>query len=400
MSSPVRIKPDPSFVRELQASGGDSVKKCYQCATCSVACPLSPSENPYPRKEMVWAQWGLKDKLMNDIDVWLCHNCGTCSDLCPRGARPGDTLAAIRNMTYRKLVGPAIIGEWMSSCKGLPFLILIPAVLYGFLWVLLHGFSLPEGDIVFGKLFPGDYTIDPIFGLVALFVLFTFYKGITNIWKSFKGLPETFRIGEKYEKPSLIQAVIDVVRYEIVTHRKWNECGKDNSERFKGHWSILFAFVALGVVTSVVAVAHWGSKVPGLHWLHEVGATPMHLWNPVKILAVAGMVLGLYGLTLLTRRRLTQDTGKSASSYYDWYLLGVIWAVFVTGTAAFLLRMAGVAELAYPVYYVHLISVFMLIAYLPWSKLGHLVYRTTALVYARMTGRLPLAHVEDKIFEI
>jgi len=85
MSSPVRIQPDPSFVRELQASGGESVKKCYQCATCSVACPLSPSENPYPRKEMVWAQWGLKDKLMSDIDVWLCHNCGTCSDLCPRG---------------------------------------------------------------------------------------------------------------------------------------------------------------------------------------------------------------------------------------------------------------------------------------------------------------------------
>ena len=50
MSSPVRIQPDPSFVRELQAAGGESVKKCYQCATCSVACPLSPPENPYPAR--------------------------------------------------------------------------------------------------------------------------------------------------------------------------------------------------------------------------------------------------------------------------------------------------------------------------------------------------------------
>jgi len=399
MSSPVRIKPDPSFVRELQASGGDCVKKCYQCATCSVACPLSPSENPYPRKEMVWAQWGLKDKLMNDIDVWLCHNCGTCSDLCPRGARPGDTLAAIRNMTYRKLVGPTIIGAWMSSSKGLPFLILIPAILYGLIWIL-RGVGIPDGDIVFGKLFPGDFFIDPIFGLVAVFVVVTFIRGIMNIWKSFKTLPETFRIGEPYKKPSLIQAIIDVVRYEIVTHRKWNQCGKDNSERFKGHWTLLFAFVALAIVTALVAIGHWGSLLPGLHWIHPMGITPMHMWSPVKILAMVGMLLGLYGLTMLTRRRLNQDASKSASSYYDWYLLGVIWAVFVTGTASFLLRLTGVAGLAYPVYYLHLISVFMLIAYLPWSKLGHLVYRTTALVYARMSGRLPITRVEDKIFEI
>ncbi|MBF0482903.1 MAG: heterodisulfide reductase subunit E, partial [Desulfovibrionaceae bacterium] len=56
--------------------------------------------------------------------------------------------------------------------------------------------------------------------------------------------------------------------------------------------------------------------------------------------------------------------------------------------------------LAYPVYYLHLVAVFMLFAYLPWSKLGHLVYRTTALVYARYSGRLPLAHPEEKTFSV
>ena len=49
------------FVRALEESGGESLKKCYQCATCSVACPLAPANAPYPRKEMVWASWGLKD---------------------------------------------------------------------------------------------------------------------------------------------------------------------------------------------------------------------------------------------------------------------------------------------------------------------------------------------------
>ncbi len=400
MSSPVRIQPDPSFVRELQAAGGDSVKKCYQCATCSVACPLSPPENPYPRKEMIWAQWGLKDRLMTDIDVWLCHNCGTCSDLCPRGAKPADTLAAIRNMTYRKLATPSCIGEWMSSSKGLPKLAAVPAILYGLIWLMTNGLSIPEGPIRFGKLFPGDTTIDPLFGLVAVFVAWTFFKAVTTMWNSFKALPETMVIGEKREKPTIIQAIIDVVTDELITHRKWNDCGKDNTERFKGHWALMFAFVALGIVTGIVAVGHWGSYVPGFHWLHAVGETPMPLWHPVKMLALVGTGLIFYGLTMLTRRRLNADPQKFGSSFYDWYLLGVIWAVAVTGAGSMLLRLANVAGLAYPMYYLHLISVFMLIAYLPWTKLGHLVYRTTALVYARVSGRLPLTRDAEKTFQI
>jgi quinone-modifying oxidoreductase subunit QmoC len=68
----------------------------------------------------------------------------------------------------------------------------------------------------------------------------------------------------------------------------------------------------------------------------------------------------------------------------------VIWAVTLTGIASQVLRLADAATAAYIIYYVHLVSVFMLIAYLPWSKLGHLVYRTVALTYARHTGRLPM----------
>ena len=136
MSKTTRIEPCLQFVKELQEVGGVDLKKCYQCATCSVACPMSPAENPYPRKEMIWAQWGLKDRLLNDIDIWLCHNCGTCSDLCPRGAKPGDLLGALRNMTYRKLVPPAAIGKWMSSPKYLPILAGIPAVIWAIIWMI------------------------------------------------------------------------------------------------------------------------------------------------------------------------------------------------------------------------------------------------------------------------
>ncbi len=80
-------------------------------------------------------------------------------------------------MAYRKLVKPSIIGEWMSASKYLPILIAIPAVFFLILWAISNGLTIPDGEIVYGKVFYGDYYIDPPFTLLALFVAFTFFRG-------------------------------------------------------------------------------------------------------------------------------------------------------------------------------------------------------------------------------
>lgn len=387
--APIRIEPDLDFIRELQDVGGDSLKKCYQCATCSVACPISPDANPYPRKEMIWGAWGLKDKLEHDIDVWLCHNCGTCSDLCPRGAKPAALMSAMRNMIYRKLVKPSIVGEWMSSAKGLPMLMGIPAVLFLIVWIIRAAIvgsafpTTPEGDIVYSLIFYGDYTIDPIFGATALFVAYTFFIGVKKIIDMYRPEGKTVILGT--EKPCLLKALKDTV-VEVVAHSKFEECNLESKDRKLGHMTLLFAFIALFIVTSIVAAGHWSKLIFSDSLLH----TPMSLLNPIKILANAGAILMIFGLTLLTRRRLALDPAKHNSSFYDWYLLGVLWGVGITGILAEIFRLVGTPVLAYSIYYLHLVSVFMLFAYLPWSKLGHLVYRTAAMTYARYIGRRPL----------
>lgn len=402
-----KVQPDMEFIRELQAAGGESLKKCYQCATCSVACPISPANNPYPRKEMIWASWGLKDKLTKDVDLWLCHNCGNCADLCPRGAKPADLMSAARNMIYKDLTQPSIVGKWMSSAKGLPFLFGIPAILWLVVWWIRAGFNggnwfprAADGRIVFGQVFYGDYTIDPIFMITFFGAVFILYKGVMKLLDLFKPEGKMLVLGKT--RPWYLH-LYDVLMEEVITHKKFSECNngpalpaddsacKDSCcctkiakvDRKWGHMALFYSFVALAIVTAIVAGGHWiGKVIPMLKV-----TTPLALNDPIKILANLGALGLLFGLGVLTVRRLKLNPKYQTSSFYDWYLLGVIWAVGMTGILSQVFRLLDCVTVAFCVYYLHLVFVWMLFAYLPWSKLGHFVYRTAALTYVRMVGR-------------
>jgi len=75
------------------------------------------------------------------------------------------------------------------------------------------------------------------------------------------------------------------------------------------------------------------------------------------------------------------------SSYKDWYLLGLVLGLGVTGVLTEATRLAGMAGLTYLMYFIHLVFVFNLFAFLPFSKLAHLVYRTVAMAYNEWSER-------------
>ncbi len=386
------LRPDTEFARQLMKAGGESLKECYQCATCSVACPLSPANRPFPRKEMVWASFGLKEKLMGDVDLWLCQNCGNCSDLCPRGAKPAEMMSAARDMIYRDLTKPAILGKWMSSSSGLGWLFAIPAVLWLIVWAIraeIAGSWFPRaanGKIVFGEIFNGDYTIDPIFMLTFFGALAILLYGCQKLWQSFKPAGTITIIGKK---KGWIRALCEVLWEEVIYASKFAECdggpatGQKTDNRRISHTMLVWSFCILALVTAIVAIGHWGGKIiPAI-----LITTPMPMTFPVKILANIGAILLLVALAMLTWRRARLNPRFQSSNYYDWYLLGIIWAVAVTGMLTQVFRLMDCIHAAFIIYYLHLMVVWMLFAYAPWTKLGHFVYRTAAQVYAKMYGR-------------
>ena len=50
MSDKYLVQPDLAYINELEMLGADTLKKCFQCATCSVACPIAPENSPVPQE--------------------------------------------------------------------------------------------------------------------------------------------------------------------------------------------------------------------------------------------------------------------------------------------------------------------------------------------------------------
>ncbi len=78
-----------------------------------------------------------------------------------------------------------------------------------------------------------------------------------------------------------------------------------------------------------------------------------------------------------------EENNQASSTFYDWFLIWMITGVAVTGIGSELMRLVGIPNLGYLVYYLHLVSVMMLFLYMPYTKFAHLVYRTCAMTFER-----------------
>ncbi|MFZ5776481.1 MAG: quinone-interacting membrane-bound oxidoreductase complex subunit QmoC [Thermodesulfobacteriota bacterium] len=392
MAEGMKVQPDLEFIRYLKSAGGDTLKKCYQCATCSVVCPLSGDKKPFPRKEMIWAQWGLKDKLVGDPDVMLCHQCGDCTAYCPRGAKPGDVLGAIRAYAYTHYGFPSGLAKLVSKGSNLPLLIAIPALIILAVWYLSGGMNLPAADAIdFGMFFDshkdhptmvGPLTlnvllIDAIFVPAFAFAVFAAYKGVSNMWQD---MASKLDVNPQF-RPSVGQFVTEFLVpsvKEILAHKRFKECGA-NLNRVTGHLPLLLSFIGLFIVTGYGMVRKdiLGMFLPGMHG-------PIPMTDPMKLVANISAIALIVGVgTLWMNRARMEEENNASPTFYDWFLIVKIMTVGITGLSAEVTRLIGIPVLAYLFYFMHLVAVLMLFMYMPYSKFAHMVYRTFAMAFEK-----------------
>ena len=396
MSNQYIIQPDLTFIDEVVSLGGDTLKKCFQCATCSVACPIAPENSPFPRKEMIAAGWGLKDKLVGSADIWLCHECGDCTALCPRGAKPGSTLSALRSYAINEYAGAApVVGKlskMVTNPQKLALLTAIPAVwlaLMAFITMVLgkpggimdkifhavgvhwiHATDAPIAQARFISSWLVDLTFVPVFTASILVFVYTLKKMLSDMHANAVVEGKTDKDTLDYKAYA---KMIPVVLKKVLKHSQFNECG-ENKNRGTAHMMVLYGFIGCFIVTSI-----------GFFFLYILGVPGPYsqLW-PFKWLGNISGIAIVFGAVLMIKERLGKP---DLNAYKDWYLLGLVLTLGATGLLTQMARLAGMEFATYAIYYIHLIAVFHLFAYLPFSKLAHAVYRLAAMTYAEYANR-------------
>lgn len=384
---PTRIEPDIDFIQALSKQGDNSYKHCMQCGACSVVCSISPDRTPFPRKEMIWTSWGLKDRLIGDPDLWLCHQCNDCSTQCPRAARPGDVMAAVQQEIIIHFAFPRFLGRWAKEPKLVPLLLAIPAVLLGFALLArnpiekMFGFSTGTGSRIafsYSSVFP-HWLLNSFFLFFSALVLVVTSAGVVRFWKAMKaacGQDEFAPAGK-----SMASCIVSALK-KIAVHDDFTLCSTPSS-KFLPHFCVFFGFIALSVVTLWVITSRYNPLIEGPF------VYPFGFWNPLKIIANLGGAAVLAGCVLMISDRLTSEQA-GRSTYSDWALLSTLLAVVCTGFLTEVLHYARMTPHRHVVYFIHLVFVFALIVYLPYSKFAHLVYRTAALAFAEFSGRGPV----------
>jgi ferredoxin len=356
---PCRIEPDLRFKMELAEFGGDTFNKCYQCATCSGECPLSPDEHPFPRKEMIWINWGLKDRLIRDPDIWACHYCGDCSARCPRAANPGELMAALRRYAISRYDWTGLSRRLYTSRAWEIGAILFVALIVVGLFVFSGAFTpqrMNTAEVHVSQFIPvrwvhyGDWVMA---GILTFFLLTNSLRMCRFILKGQK-IPISVFISEC--KTFLVQ---------FTTQKRWRECS-ENRTRWARHLMLV-----IGYATMFLLVMFF------LHYLQVDDSR----FSWVSLLGYYATFAILYfsGDALISRLRKREEMHKHSHDS-DWMFLILL---FLTGLTGILMHLSRLLDLPLPTYFMYVIhlavAVPMLVVEVPFGKWSHLMYRPLAL---------------------
>jgi len=83
--------------------GGENIKYCFACGTCTASCPVRAIDAKYnPRKIIRMCLLGMKERVLASDFIWLCSNCYTCQERCPQDVGITEVMNVLKNMAVRE----------------------------------------------------------------------------------------------------------------------------------------------------------------------------------------------------------------------------------------------------------------------------------------------------------
>jgi quinone-modifying oxidoreductase subunit QmoC len=375
MAANVAVIPSTDFREEVKNRGGDTSSRCYQCATCSSVCNLAPNDGPFPRRQMLWAQWGLADRIAGDPSVWLCHQCNDCTVRCPRDARPGNVMQSLRAMAVEHLSVPAAIGKLVGRVRTTwPILVLVPLIFWFVALGLITGFEFPEasGRTAENGKYIGLYLYDEFVPHWLIYAVFFPIVGWVVLAAAASGSKLWKLMGQGVERGgSFIGKLIPAV-IEVGLHKRFDKCSGKTPRRW-GHFLVMWGFVG-ALITTTAAVIY-------LYLFHYY---PVPLTHWMKWLGNFSSVILIIGAVLLIANRMRDDLQVGGTAAFDRFFLGVVAAVIFSGVLTEAARFLWPAAVGCCLYLIHLSSIMILFFTFPYSKFAHLFYRILAMVHQLM----------------
>ncbi len=375
MTNRKAIRPDLQFINHLKENGGEDVKKCFQCATCTAVCSLSDGEYGFPRKQMLLAQWGLKDRLLEDPAPWLCFYCGDCSKRCPRQADPGETMMAMRRyltsqydwtglsrLLYRSVYWE--IGVLAAVAAAIVLAFTLPAG-FGF-GLLSRSGPAALSNVMLDRFAPvGIVDLGDRIMAVTLALLL-----LSNAARMFAWLTRDDKIPLRFYITQFPHLIV-----QFLTQKRWKECGSSEGMR---NW-VRHLFLVSGYVimfTLVVVFLPWFQvNDSSIHWTSLLG----YYATAVLLVSTAWIVLD----------RMRKGSGMHRFSHFsDWLFPILLLLAALTGILLHLFRVLDMPMPTYLTYMIHLVIVVpMLVVEVPFGKWAHLLYRPLAIYVAAVRSR-------------
>ncbi|MFB0559289.1 MAG: 4Fe-4S dicluster domain-containing protein [Dehalococcoidales bacterium] len=93
--------PEPFLDEVSSTPGGESIRWCAQCGTCSASCPNVAQMDHSPRKMIALIRTGNRYDTLTSNTMWVCASCYLCTVRCPKEVKITELMHALERLSNR-----------------------------------------------------------------------------------------------------------------------------------------------------------------------------------------------------------------------------------------------------------------------------------------------------------